>query len=121
MYELKLPGTPPSLNTTKGQHWARAQKVKKEWEGMIYICLLEEHVPKDISRVQATATLYFTTERRRDEGNYRPVLEKALGDALQLGWLDDDTPDKFRFGDIDFVVNRQQPKSVRTVIRLDVE
>jgi len=102
-FTLKIGGTPKSLNrVAKAKHWAVFQREKKTWEGNIFIALLEAKVPKPLASVYAEASLQFKTARRRDEGNYRSVLEKALGDALQLQWLDDDTPDQFRFGPLHF-------------------
>ena len=60
-------------------------------------------VPRGQSSVYASAELTFPTKRRRDEGNYRTPLEKALGDVLVSGrWLTDDTPDHYRFGGVVF-------------------
>jgi hypothetical protein len=41
----------------------------------------------------------FPDTGRRDQGNYRVILEKALGDALVTGgWLRDDSWDHYEFG-----------------------
>ena len=41
----------------------------------------------------------FPTRIRRDQGNYRFLTEKALGDALVMGgWLRDDSWEFFEFG-----------------------
>lgn len=102
--QLHLPGTPPSLNATgASRSWQRFYREKKKWQGFCIIALLEMKVPKGAARVEATAKLRFPTTRRRDEGNFRVVLEKALGDALQLhGTIADDTPDQFSFGKVTF-------------------
>src|SRR5947207_1933958 len=76
--------------------------------------LLAEQLPRRLERVEASAVLTFPTRRRRDEGNYRALLEKALGDALVEGrWLVDDTPERFTFGTVSFAEG--QP---RTAIEL---
>lgn len=83
------------------------------------IALLEQRVPKGAERVEATACLRFPVLRRRDEGNFRVVLEKALGDALQLhGVIADDTPDQFRFGKITFDEEKGTPL---TIVELELE
>jgi hypothetical protein len=72
---------------------------------------------EQVDFVEAAASLRFTTKRRRDEGNFRATLEKALGDALvgdraawpEGRWIPDDTRDHFRFGDIDFHVDEREP------------
>lgn len=62
--------------------------------------LVNASVPASpITRIEATALLTFPTHRRRDTGNFRTPLEKALGDCLvQHGALRDDTPDQYEFG-----------------------
>jgi hypothetical protein len=121
IYEIKLPGTPPSFNKVghSGNRWAWT-KAKAKWDGFCMYALLEAKVPKGLASVKATATLCFSTKRRRDAVNYRTLLEKSLGDALQLGWIEDDTPDQFHFGDVvlDVAPKGKQPE---TIVRLEVE
>jgi hypothetical protein len=119
-YRLKLPGTPPSFNKVghSGSRWSWT-KAKREWDGYFMVALLEAKVPKKLARVEATAFLYFKTNRRRDAVNYRTLLEKSLGDALQLGWLDDDTPEQFSFGHVVLGVASKGPP--RTIVSLEVE
>jgi hypothetical protein len=105
---LDIPGkTPPSLNKVGGlSHWRTWNKHKREWQDMIGILLLSEVNPKRPlgTPVIMDAMLWFPVRRRRDEGNYRSLLEKAAGDALVKGrWIPDDTPECFRFGSITFV------------------
>jgi hypothetical protein len=104
-YELSLPDVPPSLNAvgSRGKsHWAYTN-AKKKWEGMFFIALLEAKVPKDLLTVEAEAVLTFPAARRRDEGNYRMMLEKALGDILVTGgWICDDIPEFYAFNRLSF-------------------
>jgi hypothetical protein len=80
---------------------------------------MEQRVPKELKRVEATATLRFKQKRRRDEGNHRALLEKALGDVLQAGgWLKDDTPDLYRFGRLNMLAPVPQAE---TIVLLDYE
>lgn len=121
IFELNIPDTPPSLNAaslgSKGAHM-KFHRLKKRWEGMIVITLLEARVPKGLERVHATAVCRFPSRRKRDEGNFRYLLEKALGDALQLhGCLDDDTPEKYTFGKLVFDPDRGP---ARTLVTLEV-
>ena len=56
--------------------------------------------------------LRFPARRRRDSGNYRVMLEKALGDALvEGGWLPDDTPEHYEFGGVTFTEGAAQDVS----------
>lgn len=67
-------------------------------------------VPRGLESVTATAELRFKQRRRRDEGNFRVILEKALGDALvEGGWLADDTADHFRFGLLELSAPSPEP------------
>lgn len=120
MYELDLPDTPPSINASgvgASGSWQRFHRLKKQWEGMFVIALLAAKVPKNLPSITASASLRFKTKRRRDEGNFRALLEKALGDALQLGWLEDDTPEYFRFNEVTF---EPETGPARTILRLEV-
>lgn len=121
VYEIKLPGTPPSFNQVghTGNRWDWT-KAKRKWDGYCMVALLEAKVPKGLAKVSATATLYFPTRRKRDVVNYRTLLEKSLGDALQLGWLPDDDPTCFSFGNIVLDV-AEKGKPPMTIVRLEVE
>lgn len=117
---LSIPGTPPSLNAVGfNSHWTAGRKAKRDWEGWLQIALLEQRVPKGLKFVSATATLRFKQRRRRDSGNHRPLLEKALGDVLQSGgWLEDDTPDFYSFGKVTLFAPCPRPE---TILILDYE
>jgi hypothetical protein len=96
--------TPPSLNVVAGRRWDWT-KAKRRWQTDLGVLLMAERLPRGLQRVEASAVLTFPTRRRRDEGNYRSLLEKSLGDALVEGrWLDDDTPDRFSFGAVTFAL-----------------
>ena len=116
-YRLEIPGmVPPSFNRTSHAHWRYVQRVKTEWEHQLGNALLAASVPRRLDRVQADAELRFGVRRRRDEGNFRVVLEKSLGDVLTKGgWLEDDTPDHYSFG---AVVIGQHPGTRLTVVHL---
>lgn len=116
---LELPGIPKSLNAvgSRGSHFAFANE-KKKWEGMIFIALNQAKVPRGLIYIEATAVLYPPTKHKRDEGNFRMMLEKALGDVLQVGgWLADDSTDQFRFGRLEFAETK--PKPGLTVLMLE--
>lgn len=75
-------------------------------------------VPRGLGRVEASAVLTFTRRGRRDVVNFRTLLEKCLGDALvNGGWLDDDTPNEFSFGAVEFEVG---PSSKTELILVSV-
>lgn len=117
MIVLDIPQTPPSLNAlgTRGSHWV-VTRAKREWQQIFEGCLLAGHVQRQLGLVRASAVMRFPTRRRRDEGNYRWLLEKALGDALTNGgWLEDDTADLFRFAQLDFDAEVGAPRTLVTL------
>lgn len=104
VWVLQLATTPASLNAvgSRGEvrAWHRAKTFLQTDLGKL---LMVEQVPRGLRAVHARAELRFPLRRGRDEGNYRSILEKALGDALVAGgWLPDDTPDRYRFGELVF-------------------
>lgn len=107
---LSAPGTPPSYNAAsmaRGAHWSAGRKVKREWEETLGTALMVARVPRDVLRVEASAQLLFARRARRDSGNFRVLLEKALGDCLTAGgWLPDDTPDRYEFNAVTFDVGK---------------
>jgi hypothetical protein len=103
-FTVWLGQTPPSLNAIAGRGSRHVfNRAKRSWQSDLGALLLAERMPRRLARVEASATLAFAVARRRDEGNFRTLIEKALGDALvEGGWLEDDTPDQFSFGRVAF-------------------
>lgn len=95
-YVLTFGATPPTYNSYQRSHWRAQAKIKREWQDVFEGLLMVARVPRArFGRCVAAAELRFPTDRRRDAGNYRTPIEKSLGDALQQGWLPDDTHDRF--------------------------
>jgi hypothetical protein len=116
--EVEYDGTPPSYNTYQRRHWSVQARLKKEWQGIFEVLLMEQRVPRDtFTHCTARAVLRFPTLQRRDAGNYQTPIEKALGDALvNGGWLPDDTHAHFRFDSIEVEPERGL---CRTVLHLE--
>jgi hypothetical protein len=115
VYTIEVYGTPPSLNQLGARGSSRQwHRKKKQLQNEVELLLLAEGVPKRLARAEVTGTLYFPTVRGRDEGNYRSILEKAVGDALvNGGWLADDTPNRYSFGKLQLLSRpRQQPRTL---------
>lgn len=107
-------GVPPSYNETRYLHWSKQAKLKKEWQALWELLLMEARVPRGLVYVEAKAMLRFPTSRRRDEDNYKTPIAKSLGDALvNGGWLTDDTPEFFKMGDVGF---EPTPGPLRTTL-----
>lgn len=96
-YVLKYADTPPSMNTNVGKgNWRTFHTEKKKWEGIFGMLCLKERVPRGCTVVKAKIWLRFRVTRKRDPGNFRTLIEKALGDALQtVGIIPDDTATYF--------------------------
>lgn len=113
---LDLPGTPPSYNITAHAHWQKVRREKQKWQRACETALMVAAVPRGLGSVLVSGRLEFTQRRRRDEGNFRVILEKALGDALTNGgWLEDDTPDHYQFGKLEIVAPAPRPRTLVTI------
>jgi hypothetical protein len=111
---------PPSFNMVGARgHWKSMHYKKRYWQEVFELKLMATLPRKRFKRIVASASLRFPTKRRRDEGNYRAILEKAMGDALvNGGWLKDDTVEQFVF---QHVIIEQDNGPARTTIHLRVE
>lgn len=95
-------GAPPSLNAggSGGNHFIY-QGNKANWEERILELLEETGLPRGLARVRAEGLICFDRRSRRDQGNFRVLIEKALGDALvRGGYLQDDDWARYEFGDL---------------------
>jgi hypothetical protein len=114
---LELGDVPPSLNRvgSRGSHWAYDDK-KRQWQTDLGLLLMAAKLPRGLERVEASASLRFPTVKRRDEGNFSWMLEKALGDALTEGrWLKDDQAGMYSFTGITFEDELGPKRSLVTV------
>lgn len=113
---LEIPGTPPSYNRTAHAHWTVNRAVKRTWQENCELVLMEARVPRGLHLVEVRAKMFFKQVRRRDEGNFRVVIEKSLGDALTNGgWLPDDTPDHYRFYAVELLAPSSTPRTELTL------
>lgn len=95
-------GAPPSMNT-----FARSgdgfvyMNLKERWSALLRPLLDASGLPKGLAHVLVEGEATFPDRGRRDQGNYRVLIEKALGDVLVAGgWLPDDTWDHYEFGNL---------------------
>lgn len=114
---LRIPETPPSFNAIGlHSHWAAGRRHKKQWQEWLETALMAEAVPRGFASCTASARMQFPQRRRRDEGNFRVILEKALGDALvNGGWIPDDTGDQYRFGAVTLAAPSPSPETIVTL------
>lgn len=98
-YMIEIDQTPPSMNDIIGQgsRW-RYTSAKSKW-GVLLISRINALSIPPCTRVYVEGQVTFPTRTKHDQGNYRFLLEKALGDALQsAGVLADDDWDSYEFG-----------------------
>lgn len=93
--KLILNDIPPSLNVWSRMHWAKAAKVKKQWEYDIWGASREGRALKEINeewpydKAKIRITFYFKTHARRDIDN---MNQKFLLDGLvKAGVIKDDS------------------------------
>lgn len=92
-------GAPPSLNILGSGNPHVFQAYKKVWQELLIEQLEKSDLGRPLARVVAEGEVCFPTRGRKDQGNHRFFLEKALGDALtEGGWLEDDDWDRYEFG-----------------------
>ena len=98
-------GAPPSLNVFgSSANQFVYQGLKKTWQEILDALLRDARLPKPLGKVMAEGRVCFPTRTRRDQGNYRFLLEKALGDTLTAGgWLEDDDWTRYEFGNLAYV------------------
>jgi hypothetical protein len=97
---LSYDDIPPSANRTNPMGGAAAAgnyaREKSRWEGVITMLFMAHHIPRNLERVEAEVEFRWPTNHRRDIGNFKGMLEKAMGDGLvKAGWLKDDDTDRF--------------------------
>jgi hypothetical protein len=96
-------GAPPSMNSgNHSMHPQAYQALKHAWQHAFTERLAATSLPRPCGRIVVEGQVGFPTLAHRDQGNYRWMIEKALGDALVAGgWLLDDRfyPDSlYEFG-----------------------
>jgi hypothetical protein len=99
---IAVEDVPPSLNAFgSGNRW-RFITEKKKWQHALVGALVEADAPRGLSKVRVEGKITFPDRRRRDQGNYRFMVEKALGDALTaIGVLEDDDWSRYSFGGLE--------------------
>jgi hypothetical protein len=94
-------GTPKSINVFGSGNPRLYWEMKRRWSAILLPLLRGSGMPLGLSRVMVDGELTFPDRGRRDQGNFRVVLEKALGDTLTAGgWLEDDDWSRYEFGNL---------------------
>jgi hypothetical protein len=72
----------PTLNETLTHEWAVYQGALKHWKLWLNDALIDSGLPKGLDYVLVAMRCTFPDRNRRDQGNMRGFIEKALGDTL---------------------------------------
>lgn len=108
-------GAPPSLSVMDTNGHFVYSAYKAAWQQLLAEALERAGLPRGLQHVLAEGECTFPDQRRRDQGNHRFMVEKALGDALVEGspksvrekqpaaaiaggWLEDDAWRFYEFG-----------------------
>lgn len=116
-------GAPQSLNVfgSGANHFAY-QHMKHAWQERLTRLLDGSGLPAPIPRVVVEGECCFPDRRRRDQGNHRFIVEKALGDALTAGgWLEDDDWTRYEFGGLAFRYEKGVSWTRLIVLPFDVD
>jgi hypothetical protein len=101
-------GAPTSFQaaTGSGNQFAY-QNMKKAWQRLLHERLEASGLPRGLTHVLVEGQCTFPDRTRRDQGNHRFMLEKAMGDALVAGgWLEDDDWSRYEFGGLSAVYEK---------------
>ncbi len=95
-------GAPPSMNAGgSGLKRMEFQAIKGVWQAFILELLQATDLPTGLAAVMVEGRVCFPDRARRDQGNFRWMIEKAAGDALvEGGYLEEDSWDFYEFGNL---------------------
>lgn len=97
-------GCPPSFNVFgSGANRFRWQDHIQMWKARWIELVEESGLPKGLAGISYEADITFDRRvgRGRDQGNFRVLLDKSLGDALQSGgWIQNDKWENFDAGEL---------------------
>jgi crossover junction endodeoxyribonuclease RusA len=118
------PGVPPSINKTKGIHWAASRRLLTPWRDLAR-AVAHNAIVKRGGRakfrqvpISVQVTLPFRQGARRDPHNYTGTVVKAIVDGLKnAGLVPDDTADWVTVLD-PIIVVVPAPKPLRVTITL---
>lgn len=96
-------GAPESFNVFAGRDPNVYRTIIGRWSAALEPLLEASGLPRPLDAVKASGTATFPDVSDRDQGNYRVIVEKALGDALvKGGWLTSDDWTRYEFGDLSY-------------------
>lgn len=108
---IKVPGLPQTLNTTRGQHWSRTYKEKRDWEQLIGLMAKMERNRHKLNTPFDRAHLHYHISvgdnRTHDADNLLSPILKFSNDALKGILITDDSIDHI---ELSFSFDRAKPR-----------
>jgi hypothetical protein len=115
--EFFIEGLPPSPNQTKGLHWSKLEKTKKEWMQRVRFEAKRVKAEEHLKGLYDTADIHFHISfgdnRRHDPDNAIWSCCKPTLDALTGVLLEDDSIDHIK---LSFTFDREKPKGFKVTI-----
>lgn len=115
-------GAPKSYNSIGGGRGSGAAamvgaNLKQTWQAIFTELLEASRLPKGLEAVWVEGEITFPDRREdRDQGNFRVVIEKALGDALQAGgWIERDDWTRYEFAGLTMRVDPGRSATAVTI------
>lgn len=106
-----VPGIPPLPNTTKGAHWSRLSKSKKEWTELVRGLAMEAKQKDKLKGLYDHAEIHFHisvgSNRRIDPDGLNWSVTKPSLDGLQGVFISDDDIDSVT---LSYSYDRTAPK-----------
>jgi hypothetical protein len=94
-------GAPKSINVFGSGNPKVYWQEKMRWQELLTAQLEGSGLLRPLARVMVEGEAVFPDRIKRDQGNHRVIVEKALGDALVVGgWLEDDDWSRYEFGNL---------------------
>lgn len=114
---IKVPGLPQTLNTTRGQHWSKTYKEKRDWEQLIGLMAKMERNRHKLNTPFDRAHLHYHISvgdnRTHDADNLLSPILKFSNDALKGILITDDSIDHI---ELSFSFDRAKPRGFQITV-----
>lgn len=114
---FEIDGLPPSPNETKGLHWSKLEKIKKEWVKIVGSAALvakhQNHLKGEYSQCRIMFEISVGDRRAHDPDNLMWSVTKPTLDALQGILIENDTIDHV---ELSYIFRRDPPRRFRVTL-----
>lgn len=95
--QIEVSGLPALPNTTKGLHWSKLAKIKKEWTERVYYAAKEVKQKENLKGLYDHANIHYHisvgSKRKIDPDNLNFAITKPANDGLTGVFIKDDDID----------------------------